>query len=372
MTQKGIPLPSLITHMAKGDLIPLTNGKEAEAVNTGLYTHIEKQATLTNLLGESIRNIVDQSGAVGAASAWETLLSEAASATFRELFNEVRHKPSSEQATAFAQLLATVAIEATGQKNARDNPLSALTEGLLDLVLDHLKEGPASSAAEEAVRSTLLSYIRAGSADLPSATISKLNRVFQIELLSEQAPQHISRGLIITPTQELLQQIGLEEGWERFIWKEVLHDPLRLKREDPKRADLLLKKDAATQRIRPMLVEVGADCDHAQRKPRSHRFLLAAEVPGDLVDTFLASSDSGRRSPYVSDAIEVLGPWPIGRDESVLAVCCKRFWSYQLENIPTGSKSIMRLRGSLVDHLLHRYSTLATRPGFINLRSIQR
>lgn len=368
LQQQNIPLPSLVTYMGKADLIPLTNSKEAEAANTGLRMHIEKQAELSGKLGESLATVIKNSGSVGVASAWETLLSEAASDTLGELYSEARRLPNSDHAGAFADLLSTISVEAVGHKNAKEDPLNALTEGLLDLVLDHLRSAKSSAAAEEAVRAELTARIKGGGTALPAETIARINRLFQVELLPGIAPTVISRGLVLRPSEQFLNEAGLEEGWVSFLWREVLHDPMRLKGDHPKRSELIGRREEVGARVRPLLIEVGAECDHAQRKPRSHRFLIAAEVPSDLVQDFLASHDPSRRTPYVSDAIEVLGPWPIGQQTASVAVCCKRFLSHQLNNVPRDCESLMRVRGSLVNHLLHRYSTLATRPGFISLR----
>ena len=363
-----VPLPSLITYLGKADVVPLTNGQAADAINIGLREHIEQQAKLAGALSSSIEKVIKDSGSIGVASAWETMLSEAASDTVGDLYSEARELNPKDHADAFANLLSTIAIEAVGQKNAREDPLNALTEGLLDLVLDHLRSAKSGAVAEQAVKTELAGRIRAGVGALPSETIGRINRLFQVELLSA-APSVVSRGLVLRPSEKFLVEAGLEEGWSNFLWKELLHDPVRLRGNHPKKAELLAKKEEVGAKVRPLLVEVGADCDHAQRKPRSHRFLLAAEVPKEVVEDFLASADPERRTPYVSDAIEVLGPWPIDSQESSLAVCCKRFLSHQVDKLPEGCTSLMRLRGSLVNHLLHRYSTLATRPGFISLRA---
>lgn len=369
LLQKQIPLPSLITHMDKARLVPLTNGKDADLVNTGLRAHIEKQSELSSQLGESLNGIIESSGSIGVASAWETLLAESASAMFRNLYHEAQRMQSNTSESALSDLLSTIAIEAIGQKNAKEDPLAGLTEGLLELVLDHLRASASADYVDEAVRRVLASRIQQGTPELPNRTVVGLNRLFQTERLRLSSPYRISRGLAIQPDAPLLEAIGLEGGWAGFLWRELLHDPARLSRSDPQRAVLLPRKPEVEKRIRPLLVEVGADCDHAQRKPRSHRFLLAAEVPCDDIESFVRSSAPGRRSPFVSDAIEVLGPWDLDDSSAALVICCKRYWSLQVNDLPLGCKPVMRLRGSVVDHLLHRYSTLATRPGFISLRA---
>lgn len=363
-----IPQPSLITYLGKGDVIPLTNSKEAEAANVGLREYMEGQAKQADAFANSLQQVIRSSGSVGVVSAWETMLSEAASNTLGKLYSEAKRFKPENHAGGFADLLSTIAVEAIGQKNAKDDPLNALTEGLLDLVLDHLRSAQSSATAEIAVKTELQARIKAGVTNIPEDTIANINRLFQVELLPTP-PSVISRGLILRPSELFLKEAGLTEGWQHFLWKEVLHDPIRLSGQHSKKEQLLARKVDVSTRVRPLLVEVGADCDHAQRKPRSHRFLLAAEVPKDLVRDFLASEDEGRRTPYVSDSIEVLGPWPIGEHASAVAVCCKRFLSHQVDKLPEDCESVMRLRGSLVNHLLHRYSTLATRPGFISLRA---
>lgn len=367
--QQGVPAPSLITHLGKADLIPLTNGKEAEQLVVGLREHFEKQAELGDKLGASIDAALRQSGAVSVASAWETMLSEAAADTLAELYAEAKDIPDVDAGSAFADLLATIAVEAIGHKNAREEPLAGLTEGLLELVLDNLRSASSSVVAEAVVKTELSARIKAGSSALPEKTVAQINRLFQVELFDgAQAVTRITRGLVLRPSEAFLQTAGLGEGWGAFVWREILHDPVRLNGADPRKQELVARKAEVAGKVRPLLIEVGADCDHAQRKPRSHRFLLAAEVPADCVVDFLASADASRRTPYVADAIEVLGPWPLAGTLASVAVCCKRFLSLQTDDIPVGCEAVMRFRSTMVNHLLHRYSTLSTRPGFVSLR----
>lgn len=369
LKELGIPPPALVTHLGKSDLIPVTNGKEAEQISIGLRDHISKQAELAEKLETSLSERLRQAGAASVASIWESLLAEAASNTMRELFGEARAISSENPSEAFQEVLATIATEAIGRKNAKDEPLVGLTEGLLDLVVDQLRTASSSQIAEEVVAAELGKSIKEGPQQLPGTTSARINRIFQAELFpAGSLPERVSRGLVVRPTTEALQQAGLHEAWERFIWSEILHDPARLNKEDPQREELLKRKEEVQAAVKPLLIEVGADCDHAQRKPRTHRYLIAAEVPSEYVTDFLMSTAPDRRTPFVSDAIERLGPWPHDGREVSIAVCCKRFFGIQTEKLPNGSAPVMRIRSALVNHLLHKYSVLATRPGFIQLR----
>ncbi|MEF9385787.1 hypothetical protein V4890_09175 [Ralstonia solanacearum species complex bacterium KE056] len=367
--QQGLSAPAQISHLGKANLIPLTNGGEMEGVNIGLREHFEAQAKLSDKLGSSLSDSLKSSGSAAVASAWETLLSEAASETLAELYAEAKEIADRQPNEAFADVLATIAVEAVGRKNAREEPLAGLTEGLLELVLDHLRSVTSSDTAEEVVKAQLSQRIKSGPPSLPRNTVAQINRLFQVELLSNDKPiTRISRGIVLSPTEAFLRDSGLDEGWASFLWREMLHDPVRLDSTDSRKAVLLERKDEITRRVKPLLIEVGADCDHAQRKPRSHRFLLAAEVPADCFEEFVASSAPDRRTPYASDAIEVFGPWILPGDSlTSIAVCCKRFLSRQTDSIPASCKAVMRVRNAVVNHLLHRYSTLSTRPGFISL-----
>jgi hypothetical protein len=367
--QQGVPTPSMITCLGKAELIPVTNGKEAEVINIGLRSHFEAQAELAAKLEDSLAAALRKSGSAAVASAWETLLCEAASDTFSELYAQAKSMGHKDPGSAFADILSTIAVEAVGQKNAREEPLVALTEGLLELVVDHLRSAASSATADAVVKAELSARIKGGTDPLPPATIAEVNRLFQVELPDKnRPPKRTLRGLVLRPTAAFLQAAGLEESWESFLWREFLHNPVRLNGDDPRKADLLARRAEVTAKVRPLLIEVGADCDHAQRKPRSHRFLLAAEIPQDCVEDYLSSADPSRRSPYVSDAIEVLGPWPLSESLASVAVCCKRFLSRQTDDVPADCKVVMRVRSAIVNHLLHRYSTLATRPGFVSLR----
>lgn len=368
LANQGIPAPSLITHLGKAELIPSSNGAKDHDLNIGLRAHIEAQGELSTQLATSLLEVLSKAGSVTVTSAWETLLSEAASNAISALYDEAKKLPDVDPDTGFSDVLASIAVEAIGKKNAKDEPLHGLTAGLMELVLDQFRTATTSGSTEQLVKKQLGARIKGASIQLPEATVARVNRLFQVEMMDATKPvTRISRGLTARPTEDFLKLAGLEQAWSDFLWKEMLHDPCRLRADDPMRDELIACKPAVGIAVRPLLIEVGADCDHAQRKPRSHRFLLAAEVPHEHYPHFLASL-AERRTPFVSDGIEVLGPWEIPNLAHV-AVSCKRFFSLQSDNIPNGLVPLMRVRGALVDHLLHRYSTLATRPGFVALRT---
>ena len=112
-----------------------------------------------------------------------------------------------------------------------------------------------------------------------------------------------------------------------------------------------------------VLVELGADCDHAQDHHRTRRFLVGLEIPQDLL--YLACPNGPGK--LRNGALELLGPWKIDGAVKYLLVSCRRFWTWQSQT-PPDSPPRYRLRASLVDKLLHRYSTWSSRPGIVEFR----
>ncbi|WP_199136048.1 hypothetical protein [Delftia sp. ASV31] len=209
LKQQGIPQPSTVTCLGKAEVVPLTNDRSTEEINVGLRSHFEEQAKIGENLENSLAEVLKKSGAAALASAWETMLCEAASSTFSQLYGQAKSVNEAQAGQVFADLLAIIATEAVGQKNARDEPLVALTEGLLELVVDHLRSAASAITADEIVKAELSQKIKNGIDPLPVTTIAQVNRLFQIELLDKgKFPTRTLRGLTLKPSDGFLKAWG--------------------------------------------------------------------------------------------------------------------------------------------------------------------
>jgi hypothetical protein len=64
----------------------------------------------------------------------------------------------------------------------------------------------------------------------------------------------------------------------------------------------------------------------------------------------------------------MLGPWKVNDAATFLLVSCRRFWTWQRREPPPVDAIRYRLRASVVDKLLHRYSAWSSRPGIVEFR----
>ncbi len=69
-----------------------------------------------------------------------------------------------------------------------------------------------------------------------------------------------------------------------------------------------------------------------------------------------------------NEALLLLGPWWIGAEAKYLLVSCRRFWVWQAKEPPSANVKY-RLRASVVDKLLHHYTSWSGRPGIVEFRS---
>ena len=114
-----------------------------------------------------------------------------------------------------------------------------------------------------------------------------------------------------------------------------------------------------------VLVELGADCDHAQDVARTRRYLLGLEVPVRFSE-LLRFPDTGRLR---NEALQLLGPWTIEGRTIFLLVSCRRFWAWQNKEPHGSGKVKYRLRAAVVNKLLHHYASFHSRPGIIEFPS---
>jgi hypothetical protein len=108
-----------------------------------------------------------------------------------------------------------------------------------------------------------------------------------------------------------------------------------------------------------VLVELGADCDHAQNTKRTRRFLLALELP----ETFAVLMKHPDTKMLKNQSLKCLGPWIVGGRIVHLLVSCRRFVGWQTK--APDAKVRYRLRAPVVSMLLHHYSSWHSRPGIV-------
>ena len=341
------PQPLSITTLAKRDFVGGFGNEETEKTLSQMLDVTKATATA---LKKSVETVVSSDSRLRLVASWESRVGLAAVSTMKSIHRiAVSEADISGElpASALETVLAKIAIEAVGAKNASDDPMAALDSGLLDLVMDEL--GSNSHAADYAgvVQAALGAALQAKPTVAP-ATRSQLNTHLHVEV-APAARDIVTRGAVFSVDAETIKEFtGSDE--EQFLETEFLPEG---------RSNDLLKNS----HIR--LIEIGADCDHAQRKPRTIRLLFAAELPFEHLSPKQKKELDKLKNK--NDALEPLGPWVVDGRECVLLISVRRFVTIQEWACPKKLKMLYRLRKPVADLVLYRYTTHSNRPGIMTI-----
>lgn len=316
------------------------------------------------------------------ACAWETRVSEAAASAVNSVFTAAEnHSTLGKLAPSegLREVLAKLAQEAAGKKDAKDNPGRALDDGLVDLLVDNLRSTDDADKYQIAINKSIGELLSGAPVSLSAVARQQLNTDLHIESKVSPGLKRVARGVVLGAKDEKIVAAVL--GYKKasaVIWPEFLIgvDEFRKAAEqaaaDEHRnakwlADVhqraVADKEEVEKHCRVRLLEIGADCDHAQRKPRTVRLLCALEVP-ERFSHFLFQPGSERDLKF--DSLLRLGPWTLGEAEPfILLVSVSRFYVLQDWQLSGGLEPMYRLRKPLVDVALHKYANYSARPGYI-------
>jgi hypothetical protein len=309
--------------------------------------------------------------------AWETRVSKASSAAVNEIFTAAivhsKSNPMVGSTHAFQDILAKIANEAAGYESAPDDPVRALDEGLIDLFVDFLRSDKNDIGYFPLVKQSIGAKLGKRIA-INSDVRQQLNTALHIEAQLEDQTS-ISRGLVLgcDDHNEIAQRVGYrtahEAIWDEFLFPIESSTKLRVPAGTETNAQKEirlndLKKDVESN-CRLRLVEVGADCDHANKKKRTVRLLCALEVPISYSD-LIRSPKNGKK--LKNDALMEWGPWNIGDPTGThLLVSVKRFAIQQGRPLENGLKAKYRLRRPIVDIALRYYANHSSRLGYVSI-----
>ncbi len=321
--------------------------------------------------------------------AWETRACKAATSTTNTIFDasslrvhesllqedKAKHVSQSE---ALKQVLAKIANESVGKENAKEDAARALDDGLVDLFVDDLRSQEDSDGYQGIVAAGLGDAV-GKRVHLGPSVRELLNTSLHVEKQRSILEKRVSRGLVLGAEDEDIIATLLGRPPARKIpWSEFLFTvdqfesaSKRAREEQDQGWEDLVKlaerakaeKADVEKACRLRLVEIGADCDHANRKDRTVRMLCALEVP-ERYYYFLTRP--GTHSGKKSDALTIFGPWTLGdRKNTYLVVSIGRFTIGQNWSIPDGLQPKYRLRRPIVDSLLHAYASHSSRIGYV-------
>lgn len=341
------PQPLSIETFEKANfVVSSANTEEANAL-TKMFNASNKNA---EVFKSSIQKVVSNNIQLRLISGWETRLSLSASATMKSMHKIAVNESNASNISlsdAVGNLFAKIAIQAVGEKNATENPMLALDVGLIDLAVDELTTNSYLPDYSEVVKTALLEAIKTKPTITPK-TISQLNTSLHVEIPAN-VTEIVARGAVFSvDTATITELTGRDD--KKLLEEEFMPDG---------------RSDALFNASRVLLIEIGADCDHAQRKPRTIRFLCAAEIP--FKELSEKQKKDLRKLELRHDALVALGPWVIGNEDKVVLVSVRRFVTWQDWSSPEKLKIEYRLRKPIVDLVLYKYTTHSNRPGIISL-----
>ena len=358
---EGRPCPIAIVELPKGPfIVAAPTGQNFDDGLRDFYSRLhENMATLE----AAVRGAVSSDAQVNAISSWESRAAEAASSALNEVHRCARADETDPRraSEALGKVIAKIALAATGVAAAREAPGRALDAGMIDILVDQFGASVEISdymaAVEAAIGPLLRGRLRfANEAQL----FAELNAFFHLDREITTAKTW-DRGVVV-PISPPIDDDVLGFSPREMLSSEFVWDASPFKGADRDVAQALL--DELSQNPGFVLVELGADCDHAQNKHRTRRYLLGLELPEKYLKLTVHPTDDNLRH----GALQSLGPWRIGGQNVTLLVSCRRYWTWQKNEPPAASQVKYRLRSSLVDKLLHHYTVWSSRPGIVEFR----
>lgn len=325
----------------------------------------EIAAKATENVKASITGIFDEFPQLRSLMQWESCASRAASATSNELIGKLNKGgiPFTES-DAVKATLKRMSQEALGLPHAPNAPTKGVYQALMPIVQDWLNKEAGKGALDGFLDLTVSTTtpLPPQPAGAPKLT-SLLNDFFIHSELSDLKSSE--RGAVIRLTEEflsnkesgLIQEIGMSKtagDWREAICVEFV---LNFSRLAPNEQDDIKSK---LQAANVLVVELSADCDYAQDKPRSHRYLLSLFVPHADLKLFYSTKkrEAANESIFVTPEI-TLGGVP-GR----LLVSCRVFLTRPYQGTVEGT-AVSRMRQEVLSKIAHHYATHMRRPGTI-------
>jgi hypothetical protein len=356
---EGIPCPIDVLELPKASFLmptPQENGFEE-----GLREFYANLHASIDQLRRAVADAVNRNVSLNVVSGWETRAAEAAALAMNEVHRCARTDEPDPSAVSgsMAKVITRIAQAASGRSSAVAEPARAVDAGMIDILIDQIGSTVDAQEYKDAVVAaigpTVSTEVQFNDS---SAMCAELNTFFHLDR-DVAAAKSWDRGVVIPADSFNKGELGFnttvlltaEFLFPYELFEEERHSQIQ---EDIRRA---------RQEGRFVLIEIGADCDHAQNHGRTRRFLVGFELP----ETLLHLADKNSDGKLRNGALELLGPWKIDGQMRYLLVSCRRFWTWQRDTPPQATPRY-RLRASLIDKLLHRYASWSSRPGIVEFR----
>jgi hypothetical protein len=398
-----IPLPIAVDEIAKGPFLSLpSKEKSGEEVLEAFFTEAYEKSPG---LKDKVLEILEKYGLLCMVSEWESRASHAAGQSTNKLFAAagVGAAGGANVTETFQKVCALVAKEAAGQESAKQQPAKAYDVAMQDILTDSfshsVNEPEYSKIVEKQLKDLISNKFEVNNSEQVYAC---LNSMFHIDanVVGVNADE---RGAVVDiavankaglkfdsssfccwdelfwePREDDIEVVlpritpalisgfhreveAVDKGAARFAIKAATNLRATRNREVKERyTTLKTDKQRFVDSVGWVLIEAGADCDHAQNKPRTLRYLLAAKIPAGYVKSYVYG---GTKGDLRSGALKILGPYMLEGELSYILVSLRRFVAWQPPENPPTVTILYRFRKSIVDYLLNSYASWSMRPG---------
>lgn len=335
-------------------------------ISKNVFLNLENNdASDTTSLNERIQNLLKETPLFYALLNWEGRISSAAKRTTSTLFSLAKPAATTETASLInahqenlSKILASIANETLGIKNASDHPCLALDSGLAPVLADQLLE--ISNEDNNSIWRDAAPLI-GSNIEIDSNIKKELNSFYHIEAVQDDYPKNC-RGVLVqfdpsyleAPSNKASIKKKLGREIKTIITEEFINCNVgdRNSREEV-RASIVLG-----------FLEVSAECDQAQKKTKLNRYLLAALIPSKYEEyTFFGKGEAKRDTQH--GGIYRL-PCIKFREESYIL---KISFKYQFGITPKDNKWIgrplLRIRDQVLNDIVYSASHYSARPGIV-------
>lgn len=356
----GIRLPLAVVELAKGPfLVKKPKDPDFQTALREFYSELHNNI---DELQKAVTDAVGREPQLSALSSWESRASDAAARAVNEIYacaiDDV--EDPTKAAEAIQKVLAKIAVASSGEKQAIEAPARALDAGMVDILTDQFGVSVEDSAYQKVIEKAIGDTVKVPVVFQNNVQMfADLNTFFHVDTEVSSAKAG-DRGVVISAKPFNKNDLGFrppELLTSEFLLPAEVFPPER-------RLEIATLLDVFKKSAEFVLVEAGADCDHAQDTARTRRYLVGLEVPA----TSLELAQFHENKKLRNESLQLLGPWNIRNEILYLLVSCARFWTWQEIKPHAQGKVKYRLRASIVNKLLNHYSVWSSRPGIIEFR----
>jgi hypothetical protein len=359
-TVAGVPCPISVVELDKSQF--LTADPAQGDFKTALTAFYSDLHAMIPGLKQAVEGVVSRNPQLNALGAWETRASDAAALAVNEVFacaKEDTPDPAG-RSESIGKVLAKIAAAAASEY-VNEEPARALDAGMVDILVDQFGASVGKPGYNEAIKAAIGEAVKNKASCRDEVRVSAaLNTFFHIDTEVGSAKAG-DRGVVISA-------MPFNKGELGFRHNDLLNEflsPIESFEKLPRYPKAKALWDEFKRSPEFVLVELGADCDHAQDTTRTRRYLVGLEIPVKYFELIHHPEFQNLRS----EALQLLGPWTIGQKTFFLLVSCRRFWVWQERKPHAKGVVKYRLRTSLVNKLLHHYATWHSRPGIVEFRT---